>query len=33
MLSYFEEHLVFNSVDGEEDMNGNTEMTGVDDDI
>ncbi|KAL1610777.1 hypothetical protein SLS60_002448 [Paraconiothyrium brasiliense] len=32
MLAYFEEHLVFNNAE-EETVNGNVDMTGVDDDI
>ncbi|KAF1969991.1 hypothetical protein BU23DRAFT_591305 [Bimuria novae-zelandiae CBS 107.79] len=33
MLAYFEEHLVFNNTDEvEEDLNGNVNMTGVEDD-
>ena len=34
MLAYFEEHLVFNEAQDEDDLNGigNVNMTGVDDD-
>lgn len=34
MLAYFEEHLVFNNAEEEEEeTNGHVNMTGVDDDI